>query len=105
MNQFYNVVPNFGILPYSSVTSTTQGTATTIVTLTRDTRTILVSNSLNAEVNLTLSGVAFAYLPANVSMTIDLGSNNHSFANGATVGVYHLGVAPTTSGNIAVTAL
>lgn len=105
MNQFYNVVPEQSELVYSSVTATTAGTANAILTLGRDRRIILISNNLNTETMITLNGVNYLALPSNTSHSLDLGTNSMSFLKGSIVGVYHRGVAPTTSGRISVTAL
>lgn len=101
---FYRIVPQYAELAFGSVTATTAGTATTISTLTRDRRAIVIVSNLNTEVMVTFGGADFVHIPASGTVALDLGSNALSFAKDVILGVYHRGVAPA-SGRIGITAL
>lgn len=102
---FYNVVPQYDELAFGSITASTAGTAHTLQTLTRDRRTIVIVSNLNAEVGITMDGVQKGHVPANGTVSFDLGSNSQSWSSGTVIGVFHRGTAPTTAGRIGITAL
>lgn len=99
----YSAAPQTGRLAAASVTHTTAGTADTVKTFTGGRRILLCTNSLDKETELTWAGADFIYLPAGTPFSIDLGASSLAAANNVTIGIYHLGVQPTT-GSIACSA-
>lgn len=92
----YATTPQTARVAFGSVTASTAGTANTVLTVSGGRRILVCTNSLNQETELTWAGSDFLYLPASSSVAVDLGTNGLQAANGVVVGVYHLGVAPTS---------
>ena len=106
MGQLVRLVnPDAARVAYDAVTTTTAATAVPINTTSCEHRIMLVSNTLNQAVMLTYNGVDLVALPATVGTSIDFAANGLCTQEGIVIGVYHLGVAPTTSGFINVTLL
>ena len=71
--------------------------------LTDDVAMVEIVNTLNADTYLTYSDAQIRFLPAGQSVIWDLRSNNLGLRGSLnTIGVYHLGVAPS-SGRIGIT--
>ncbi len=100
----YEIVPVVGNVVFSTVTHTTKATADTVATTTTDHAMIVIANNLNQDCMLTYNALDWLVLPAGVSMFLDLSPNQRALRSGKIVGIYHLGVAPTT-GRIGVTLL
>jgi len=88
--------PVVGTLAAAAVTTSTAGTAITLATCARDHKVMLVPNTLNQDCMLTYNGVDMCPLLANQPVTIDLRTNELDMRATRIVGIYHLGVAPTT---------
>lgn len=101
----YNVVPGaFPVVSYASVTATTAGSATTLGTLTRLCRQLAVVSKLDADMWITMDGVALLPLPATTSVVLDAGSDGSKYPTGTVFGVYCMSGTPT-SGWIGVAPL
>lgn len=90
------IQPVVGTLAAAAVTASTPGTAITLVTCARDHKVALVPNTLNQNCMLTYNGADLCPLPAGQSITIDLRANELEMRATRIIGIYHLGVLPTT---------
>ncbi len=98
----YAVIVNTGLVQAASLTATTAGSATTILTTNHLTRELLIANSLNADYWLTLGGVAWIPLPAGAGGAMD---GIRVFIPASTViGAYAMS-GSATSGFLGLTAI
>jgi Asp/Glu/hydantoin racemase len=104
MSNNKEIQPVVGVLAAASVTASTAGTAITLVTCTRDHKLLLVPNTLNQDCMLTYNGADLFPLLSGLPAVIDLRANELDARAARVVGIYHLGVAPTT-GRVGATLL
>lgn len=90
------IQPVVNVLAAGGVTATTAAGANTLVTCTRDHKLLLVPNTLNQDCMLTYNGADFCPLLAGQPTAVDLRSNELEMRATRVIGIYHLGVAPTT---------
>jgi hypothetical protein len=90
------IQPVVATLAAASVTASTAGTAITLVTCTRDHKVLLLPNTLNQDCMLTYNGADFCPLLAGQPVAVDLRTNELEMRATRVIGIYHLGVAPTT---------
>lgn len=102
--QIQTATPQYAELVGSSVTAASAGAANTLITLTKDRRILLVVNTLDQDCKLVWAGSDGAFLPAKTSITIDLSTNSYAAANGLVIGIYNLGVTPSASTRVGVSA-
>lgn len=100
----YNIVQQQASIAAASVTHSSAATADTIITTNRPRRCLLITNSFDKAVMVTFNGADLIELPAFTPFTVDAGSDELQFDNAKVVGVYHMGVQPTT-GRMSVTCL
>ena len=82
----------------SSITSSnsTQTTGFPFVTLARDTKQVILFNSLNQDCSLSFGGVETFRLEAGDSFTVDAASDGLKWASGTVITVFQNGTPPTT---------
>jgi len=98
MNVTYPVQPDYGRLGFASVS----GTIAAVLTTAHAGRTLLIGNSLNAEMVLTYNGADWIYLPSAQGGGLDL---IHTYIPAGTVlGIKQLSGA-ATAGNIGLTVV
>lgn len=102
-NAQWRVTAQTATLAAASVTGANLAAANTILTLSADKSICIVTNSLNADVNLAYNALDLLWLPAGASLVIDLRPANLKFASSKVIAVYRDGTP--TSGKIGVSCL
>jgi len=96
--------PQISALAFGSVTGTTPATANTVLTATRERVILVVENTTDADLVLTVDGDDLFVIRTASAKVIDLGCNGLKINLGEVIGVYRRSGAPT-SGEILVQAL
>ena len=87
---YRRVVPERGQVAAASITSSTAGTAITVVTTTKDTVLVSIENTTDVELMVTRNGADFKRVPAGGFRVFDLQSSGVAF--GPYIwGVYRIG--------------
>lgn len=98
------VVQEQGSLAGTSITPTTAGTATTVLTLTARRGLLTVTNTCNQPIAITRNGVDFAYLGIGVGLVKDYEASGRVLADGDVFAAYKLTATTPTDGKVLIVA-
>ncbi len=89
----------------TSISPTTAATAATVGTLLNERDVLMLFNSCDQPIAITVDGVLFASLAVGDQFVVDLGPTQIHLAGGAVIGAYKTGVTTPTAGSVRITLL
>jgi hypothetical protein len=101
---FFYMSPQQSAVACTTITNSTAATAHTLITLSRDRRLFVFTNSCDQPVVITYNAVAMVELPAGVGVAIDLKAGELAGEYNKVVGVYKVSSTPT-AGRLSASAL
>lgn len=104
VSSFFYMSPQVGAIACTSISNTTAATAHTVLTLNRDRRLFLFTNSCDQPVIVTYNATDLVELPAGAGVAIDLRAAELVGENAKVIGVYKVSATPT-AGRLSASAL